>query len=101
MTDPTQIFTPDYLDEIFPLEKSDAFFEAMYGDAAEGAYDIRLRFEAATPSELHFLLHLEQRPGKCLAYNHSSFCFLSIRYIFFLLFLSRFKRFISSKTKKF
>lgn len=69
MTDPTQIFTPDYLDEIFPPEKSDAFFEAMYGDAAEGAYDIRLRFEAATPSELHFLLHLEQRPGKCLACN--------------------------------
>ena len=56
MTDPTQIFTPDYLDEIFPLEKSDAFFEAMYGDAAEGAYDIKLRFQAATPSELHFLL---------------------------------------------
>lgn len=69
MTDLTQVFTPEYLDEIFPLEKSDAFFEAMYGDAAEGSYDIKLRFEAGTSSELQFLLHLEQRPGKCLACN--------------------------------
>lgn len=69
MTDLTQTFTPAYLDEIFPPEKSNAFFEAMYGDASEGAYDIRLRFESGTSAELHFLLHLEQRPGKCLACN--------------------------------
>lgn len=65
----TQVFTPEYLDEVFPLEKSDQFFEAMYGDASEGSYDIKLRFEASTSSELQFLLHLEQRPEKCLACN--------------------------------
>jgi hypothetical protein len=65
----TQVFTPEYLDEIFPLEKSDAFFEALYGDASEGAYDIKLRFEGGTSANLQFLLHLEQRPGKCLACN--------------------------------
>lgn len=69
MNNAAQIFTPTYLDEIFPPEKTNAFFEALFGDAEDGAYDIRLRFEQASESELRFAFHLEQRPGMCLACN--------------------------------
>ena len=64
-----QVFTREKLDELFPPERSDAFFDALYGDAAEGAYDIRLVFQAAEPNILHFAFALHQRPGKCLACN--------------------------------
>lgn len=69
MTDAAQIFTPAYLDEVFPPSKTDAFFEALFGDAEDGAYDIRLRFEGHSPEELRFAFHLLQRPGMCLACN--------------------------------
>ena len=58
MTDADQIFTPDSLDEIFPPSITDAFFEALFGDAEDGAYDIRLRFEGHSPEELRFAFHL-------------------------------------------
>ena len=64
-----QVFTREKLDELFPPERSDDFFDALYGDAAEGAYDIRLVFRAAEPNILHFAFELRQRPGKCLACN--------------------------------
>jgi len=64
-----QIFTQEKLDELFPPERSDLFFDALYGDAAEGAYDIRLVFRAADAKTLHFAFELHQRPGKCLACN--------------------------------
>ena len=69
MTNADQIFNPANLDEIFPPSITDAFFEAMFGDAEEGAYDIRLRFEGQGPKELRFAFHLMQRPGMCLACN--------------------------------
>jgi hypothetical protein len=64
-----QVFTREKLDTLFPLERSDDFFDALYGDAAEGAYDIRLVFRAAESKTLHFAFELHQRPGKCLACN--------------------------------
>lgn len=69
MTNADQIFTPASLDEIFPPSITDAFFEALFGDAEDGAYDIRLRFEGQSPEELRFAFHLQQRPGMCLACN--------------------------------
>jgi len=69
MTDAARIFTSAYLDEVFPPSKTDAFFEALFGEAEEGAYDIRLRFEKQGQDELVFAFHLLQRPGKCLACN--------------------------------
>ncbi len=69
MTDPSQLFSPTYLDELFPPARTNEFFEALFGDAEEGAYDIRLRFEGHKGSELDFAFHLQQRPGKCLACN--------------------------------
>lgn len=69
MTDAAQLFTPECLDNIFPPSLTDSFFEALFGGAEEGAYDIRLRYDSATDSQLNFEFHLIQRPGRCLACN--------------------------------
>jgi hypothetical protein len=57
------------LSRIFPPERTDAFFEALYGDSEEGAYDIRLVFRRQEQDELFLEFLLEQRRGKCLACN--------------------------------
>ncbi|MGD8836901.1 MAG: pancreas/duodenum homeobox protein 1, partial [Desulfobacteraceae bacterium] len=49
--------------------RSDQFFDALFGDASEGAYDIRLAFNAVKGDQLIFHFELHQRPGKCLACN--------------------------------
>ncbi len=69
MTDAMDLFTKERLDEIFPPDRADAFFEALYGDASEGAYDISLKFSKIEANRLIFEFHLKQRPGKCLACN--------------------------------
>ena len=38
--------TRESLDQLFPPDRSDRFFEALYGDISEGAYDIVLEFKA-------------------------------------------------------
>ena len=63
----TQKFSQKTLDQIFPPEKTDAFFEAMLGDASEGAYDIRLIYQGIQRNTLQFAFELTQRPNKCLA----------------------------------
>lgn len=68
MTDHSQ-FTPEVCAELFGPERANDFFEAMYGDASEGAYDIALTFERADGDDLHFAFVLTQRPGHCLACN--------------------------------
>ncbi len=69
MTNLAAVFTDATLDTIFPPERTIAFFDALFGDAEEGAYDIRLRFHKAEDKTWHFFFHLIQRPGKCLACN--------------------------------
>jgi hypothetical protein len=64
-----KIFTARNLDELFPESRTNDFFEALFGEAEEGSYTIRLRFEEAQGSSLRFLFELHQRPGKCLACN--------------------------------
>ncbi len=66
-----QLFDQRTLSGIFPPERSDQFFEALFGDASEGAYDISLVYREHRPAEgkLLFDLHLTQRPGRCLACN--------------------------------
>jgi hypothetical protein len=64
-----KITTQDFLDSLLPLEKSDQFFEALYGDASEGAYDIRLECISALPERVVLAFNLTQRPGKCLVCN--------------------------------
>jgi hypothetical protein len=60
------LFTPDVLRQLFPEDRSDQFFNALYGDAEEGAYDISLEYVGARKNRLEFMLRLTQRPGKCI-----------------------------------
>lgn len=54
------------LDEIFPASIADEFFDAIYGGAEEGAYDIALVCQGASGDEAHMAFELRRRPGKCL-----------------------------------
>jgi hypothetical protein len=62
----SNIFTPEVLAALVPVEKADDFFEALFGDASEGAYDIELAYKAFDRGSLQFELRMIQRPGKCL-----------------------------------
>lgn len=61
-----QIFTQDFLDQLLPLNLSNQFFEALYGDSSEGAYDIRLQFVSASDEQIVLEFNLIQRSGKCI-----------------------------------
>lgn len=63
------LFNQEKLDAIFPPERTNQFFDALFGDPEEGAYDIRLTFEKSQNKQLYFNLELHQRPGRCLACN--------------------------------
>lgn len=71
MKQPEQIFTDKVLAALFPPKRSNDFFDALFGDASEGAYDIVLTFAGYSQSEqtLRFNLNLHERPGRCLACN--------------------------------
>ncbi|MCJ7683369.1 MAG: pancreas/duodenum homeobox protein 1, partial [Desulfobacteraceae bacterium] len=62
-----QLFTQRALSELFPHNRADLFFEELYGDPSEGAYNISLAFKGQDRDTLQFEFQLEQRPGKCLA----------------------------------
>lgn len=67
-----EIFTEDVLSQLFPAQRSADFFEALFGDAEEGAYDIALTFKGQDNGCLHFSLDLHERPNRCLACNLTS-----------------------------
>jgi hypothetical protein len=69
--DVNEIFTKKVLGDLLPPQRSDEFFEALYGDPEEGAYDINLSYKNYDPGQkvLSFELQLHGRPGKCLACN--------------------------------
>jgi hypothetical protein len=64
-----ELFSRETLDQLFPPERSDLFFDALLGDPSEGAYDIHLAFKDFRNDQLVFDLELHQRPNKCLACN--------------------------------
>ncbi len=66
-TDPQ--FNQTELDRIFPPSRADQFFEALLGDAKEGAYDISLVYKEKRENRIDFEFQLKQRAGKCLACN--------------------------------
>ncbi len=39
------LFTREALQKLFPATRANQFFEALFGDAVEGAYDIELVFK--------------------------------------------------------
>jgi hypothetical protein len=63
----TETFSPETLTRLFPADRADSFFDALFGDAGEGAFDIDLRYSGCQGKELSFELQLKERPGKCLA----------------------------------
>ncbi len=63
------IFKQPILDEIFPSTRTDRFFDALLGDASEGAYDITLTYAGESADQIDFEFKLKRRPGKCLACN--------------------------------
>jgi hypothetical protein len=69
-----KIFTSTTVQALFPPERTHDFFDALFGDASEGAYDIALTFDGydAAKQTLNFLLNLHERPGRCLACNLTS-----------------------------
>lgn len=69
MTDMAALFPADWADSIFPADRTNAFFDALYGDCEDGAYDITLRFAEQKGTSLRFNFELHQRPGACLACN--------------------------------
>lgn len=66
---PTGCPSREELDRIFPPERTNEFFEALFGDVEEGAYDIRLVCRQTGPAEARFAFELMGRPGKCLRCN--------------------------------
>jgi hypothetical protein len=65
------LFSEGTLNKIFPEQRADQFFEALYGEHEEGTYNINLQFEGYDLERkiLLFGLVLKERPGKCLACN--------------------------------
>ncbi|WP_291318549.1 pancreas/duodenum homeobox protein 1 [Desulfonatronospira sp.] len=64
-----QILTPDVLQGIFPPRRANDFFEALYGDPHEGAFDIELGLAGQSGDRVDLEFRLRQRPGKCMACN--------------------------------
>jgi hypothetical protein len=71
LKDLQNLFTKEVLEDLLPPQLSNDFFEALYGDADEGAYNISLSFKNYDPElkTLSFELLLIERPDKCLACN--------------------------------
>ena len=63
------LFTEETLKQLFPAKRTNDFFEALFGDADEGAYDIELGYGGVNGSTLTMDLKLHERPGCCLACN--------------------------------
>jgi hypothetical protein len=63
------LFSAKNLQEIFPKERANDFFEALFGDAEEGAYDIKLAYIGSDGRTISMELQLFERPGRCLACN--------------------------------
>jgi hypothetical protein len=59
LNDIEDIFTKVVLDELLPPNLSDDFFEALYGDASEGAYNISLSFNSYDAEQKHPLINMQ------------------------------------------
>ena len=58
-----------FLDKIFSPSRADEFFDALFGGAEDGAYDIGLVCRGVEAQKAKLAFELRQRPGKCLACN--------------------------------
>ena len=69
MIEAQKIFTKEWSGAVFPPERVEAFFDALYGGAEEGAFDIALHFLREENNTYEFAFDLTARPGRCLACN--------------------------------
>ncbi|MCG6929985.1 MAG: pancreas/duodenum homeobox protein 1 [Desulfofustis sp.] len=65
----SSVFSPEACRDLLPPNTADEFFDALFGDAGEGSYDISLNFRESDETVLRFDLELRERPGHCLACN--------------------------------
>ncbi len=67
----SDIINDGFLKELLPPEKTDEFFDALYGGAEVGAFDISLHFAGFDEKQrlLQLEFRLTERPGKCMACN--------------------------------
>ena len=65
----SSVFTHETCRDLLPANTADEFFDALFGDAGEGSYDISLSFRKSDDVSLRFDLELRERPGHCLACN--------------------------------
>ncbi|MBE0585258.1 MAG: pancreas/duodenum homeobox protein 1, partial [Desulfofustis sp.] len=63
------LFSSQTCSTLLPPSRADEFFEALFGDAEEGAYDLALAYVGSHGSTLRFDILLKERPGHCLACN--------------------------------
>lgn len=63
------LFSPQTCSTLLPPGRADEFFEALFGDAKEGAYDLALEYTGVQDGRLRFDILLRERPGHCLACN--------------------------------
>jgi hypothetical protein len=61
-----EILSTGALEILFPKERTEQFFEALFGGTEDGAYTIHLQFREHVGHELRFEFELIRRPGKCL-----------------------------------
>lgn len=61
-----KLFSAEVLERLVPAETADHFFEALLGDADEGAYDISLVYKGFQEGRLALEFHLTRRQDKCL-----------------------------------
>lgn len=56
----------EYLRDLLPPQKTDDFFDVLYGGSEAGAYDIELSFQSADENMIRLFFELHRRPGQCL-----------------------------------
>lgn len=63
------IYTQEWCRSVFPPERTNEFFTALFGDPNDGAYDIELVFVRQEGDMLEFSFQLHRRGNQCLACN--------------------------------
>ena len=68
---PESAITDDFLASLFPPGRDNEFFEALYGGAEAGAFDIGLRKAGFNKGSNTLVIEfvLTERPGQCMACN--------------------------------
>ena len=63
------LFSAKTCAELMPAMTADQFFEALFGAADEGSFDLELKYRGSNSDSLLFDILLHERPGHCLACN--------------------------------